>query len=336
MDWISLMGICVVGDCRFQTLITPSRSMNTVLLMVVVILESALAYYFDMLSVFVAAVALADHPYQLTFKGDAMVAVGSGLTRTSDGKAVELDAIVAAAKGKKFVLVGEQHETAAHHTMQAQIADALAKSGRKVTIGFEMFTRDNQGALDAWWKDGWKQAWDEPKFVQSVNWKTQWGFDFGAYRPIFEVARRDKMRLIALNVPRDWVREIGREGPSTVTEERKKWVPHLDLGNANHRAIFSALMGGHPPTGARGENIYAAQVSWDTGMALAAKEAMAGTGDDEVMVIAAGIGHVMYGECISYRLRKMGVDSSLDVVCITEVPEGGVAKSIGEFVFVGG
>ena len=69
--------------------------------------------------------------------------------------------------------------------------------------------------------------------------------------------------MVALNVPRDWVRQVGRNGPQSLNPEQREWVPELYLGSETHRVIFSSMMGGHPLSGTQAENTYSAMVVWD-------------------------------------------------------------------------
>ena len=277
----------------------------------------------------------ASNPYTLGLgQATKHIALSPGVWDMKKGSKTSVEAIAQAAKGYRYVLVGESHDQLAHHEFQAQVIEALVKSGRDVVVGMEMFTRDNQRNVIPW-SSG---RWDKETFIRESNWKTQWGFDYDLYSPIFKVVKGFKLPLYALNVPRDWVREVGREGPSKIDASRKPWVPELYLQNENHREIFTSLMGGHPMTGPQGENIYAAQVTWDTGMAKSAIDAMEDKlSDNWVMVIVAGIGHVMYGECINYRIKRMGGGESLDVVCIDKSNSANlVSTKIADFVYYTG
>ncbi len=283
----------------------------------------------------IASLAIASQdsdPYLLEIGGKGRVSIhGEGLYRTSDGKPATLAAVVEAARGVRFVFVGESHDQKAHHDMQAALIKALAESGRDVIVGFEMFTRDNQANL-APWTTG---RWTKEQFIENANWKTQWGFDFALYEPIFNVVRENRLPMVALNVPRDWVRQVGRNGLSALTEDQRKWVPDPYLGNDNHKSVFTALMGGHPMTGPQGENIYSAQVTWDEGMATSALDYMKGQfSSKSVMIVVAGSGHMMYGQGINYRITRKTGERCLNVMCLTSDGPREVSRGIADFVFV--
>ncbi|MCW5937156.1 MAG: ChaN family lipoprotein [Fimbriimonadaceae bacterium] len=282
-----------------------------------------------MISFIVAAMADVD-PYLLDLHGPERVQVGMGYTNLANGARASARTVAEAAKDAQFVFVGESHDSPAHHQAQADIIQALVDSGRSVTVGFEMFTRDNQSLLKPWNE----MPGVEADFLSQIKWKEQWGMPFRLYRPIFQVARWNDLPLLALNIPRDWVRQISRQGPQTLTEEQKKWIPNLDTSNKNHRAVFEALIGGHPMEGDAMERMYAAQCAWDVAMANAAIDGLeADSRPDKVMVVVVGAGHMMYGEGINFRISQRKAGKSLNVVCIDLDEPREVSKGLGDFVF---
>ncbi len=244
------------------------------------------------------------------------------------------DDVARAARGKKFVFLGESHATVPHQQMQASIIDALARSGRKVIVGLEMLQRPKQAVLDQWSRGGMS----EPDLLQKVDWKTQWGYDFSFYRPIFDVAQKHAMPVLALNVPRDWVRTAGKGGLTSLPQEAKNQLPaDMELSNLQHRSVFQALIGAHPGMSAAAlDNMYFAQVLWDEGMADTIARHMQANRQDPttVYVVVAGSGHVMYGQGINYRLHRRGLGDGLSVVMLTSKEPLRVSNGLADYVYV--
>jgi uncharacterized iron-regulated protein len=259
-------------------------------------------------------------------KGTASVSPGVIVASRSRSH-VSISDVAKAAEGRRFVLVGEEHDNPDAHRWQAKVIEALHQAGRAVIVGYEMVQRPEQVALDLWTLG----KLTEPEFLDRVKWQTSWGFDFELYRPIFEVTRKHRMRNVALNVPRDWVRTVGRTGFDSLPAEVRAQLPALDLGNDNHKAVFNALMGGHPPGS---PNVYAAQVLWDEAMADSAIKYLAKTpvNDKTVFVIIAGNGHVMYGQGIGWRLAKRTGDRPLTIVTVSHNGPSKVSRGAGDYV----
>lgn len=272
-------------------------------------------------------------PFLLPINTKEKVVVQRGLTdlRTVT-KATPAD-VAKAAEGARFVLVGESHTSPEDHQLQADVIQALVDRGRNVVVGFEMFTRPNQMNLNPWTLG----RWTEEEFIQKADWKGQWGFDFALYRPIFETVRKNRLPMAALNVPRDWVRAVGKSGPTGLTAEQQAQVPQLYLGNEDHKKVFTALMGGHPMTGAQGDNIYAAQVLWDEAMADSAIKYMDrfSASSKAVMVICVGSGHTLHTQGLNWRIKRRTGEPLITVVCTESEGERAVNRGVGEFVFVG-
>jgi uncharacterized iron-regulated protein len=255
------------------------------------------------------------------------------VTATRDGKGASADEIAKFADGKRFVFLGENHATTPHQVLEAEVVKALVKRGRKVTVGLEMYTRPKQDWLDQWSAGSLSEA----DFLDKSEWKTQWGFPFEFYRPVFEAVRLNHLPLVALNVPRDWVRQVGRKGFGGLSNEAKLQLPSdLFLGNSDHKSVFNALMGGHPMAGPQGENMYSAQVLWDEGMGdTAIKWLERNPGDGNcVFVVIAGSGHVMYGQGINYRIRRRTKLTGVTVVMGQAAGNSKISRGIGDFVFM--
>ncbi len=265
-------------------------------------------------------------------KGEQTVAVGE-ITDLANGRSATAKNVAEAARGKRFVFLGENHATTAHQQLEADVIQALLDDGREVVVGLEMYTRPKQD-----WLDQWSQGkLSETDFVNKSDWKGQWGFDYSFYRPVFEVARKSKVPMVALNVPRDWVRVVGREGYSALTTEQKLQLP-ANLGEPapDHKAVFDALMGGHPMAGPRGDNMYSAQVLWDQGMADTAVKYLdrIPASPKTVFVVIAGSGHVMYGQGINGRIEKQKAGKGVTLVMIQSPEQTKVSKGLADFVYV--
>lgn len=271
--------------------------------------------------------------YQLPIgrSGMATVAVNEVRDMRTDAPS-SAKGVAEAADGYRFVFVGESHDNPYHHQMQADIIRALAERGRDVIVGFEMFQRPIQKALNPWTLG----LYSKEEFIKEADWQKQWGFPFELYEPIFNVTKEFRLPMVALNVPRDWVRTVGKGGYDGLTAEQKSQLPKdFFLGNKDHRSIITSMMGGHPMTGDAGENMYKAQTLWDEGMADTAIKYLDSriVGPKTVFVVVAGSGHMMYGQGINYRIkRRTGLDS-LNVTCVENTEPIKVSKGLGDFVY---
>ncbi|HWA82388.1 MAG TPA: ChaN family lipoprotein [Fimbriimonadaceae bacterium] len=267
-------------------------------------------------------------------KGEATVPVGQVYDLNRQRRATVLD-IVDAAKGKRFVYLGENHGTTPDQQMEAEVIAALVGAGRHVVVGMEMYQRPKQDWLDQWSAG----TISEPDFLEKSDWKGQWGFDFAFYRPVFQVVRDNGLPLIGLNVPRTWVHAVATGGFDGLTPEAKGDLPaNMDLGNKEHRQVWNALIGGsgHPMTGPSMDNMYAAQVLWDEAMSDTAIKYLDKAPKDSktVFVVIAGSGHVMYKEGINWRVAKRHAGDGITVVMVQSDEPATVSRGLADFVYV--
>lgn len=278
----------------------------------------------------VATLLLAD-PLRLGIgrKGELTIEPGT-LVDLRTEKVAHLSDVVQAAKRSRFVFVGESHATAPHQQFEADLVQGFAKS-RPVAVGVEFITRPKQSVLDDWTRG----RLAEPEFLAAVDWKGQWGFDYALYRPLFEICRTASLPLVGLNLPRDWVRAVGRGGQTALTPEQRTELPsRMPLDFSSHRKIFESFMGGHPITGEKGENMYAAQVLWDEGMADTAVKSLPRLEKGGIMVVVAGAAHVMYGQGISLRVKRQIGEKGIHVVMVDSDEPVTVSRGIADFVYV--
>lgn len=241
--------------------------------------------------------------------------------------------IVNAARNKPFVFLGENHATTLHQVFESDLIQALHDAGRSVTVGLEMFTRPKQDVLDLWSKG----ALSEAEFLEQSDWKHQWGFSFGYYRPVFESVKQYNLPLVALNVPRDWVHSVVTKGYEALpTTARLQLPPQLFLENKSHRMIFDGLMGSHPEGGPSMDGMYRAQVLWDEGMAdtVVKYQERQVPASNPVFVVIAGSGHVMYGQGINYRLARRKRAGQLSIVMIQSAKPITISRGLADFVVV--
>lgn len=273
-------------------------------------------------------------PLQLPIGRPGRTVVESGrLTDLATGKAATVEDIAKAADGKRFVMLGEQHATPPDQSFESDVIEALVRRGRHVVVGLEMYQRPKQEFLDRFSKGDF----EESAFLLASDWKGQWGFPFPFYRPVFDSVRRHQLPLVGLNVPRDWVRSVGRNGLGGLSVDAKDELPtDIRLDMADHKQVFNSLMGGHSMTGPSMDNMYAAQVLWDEGMADTAIKYLVAHKPDRktVFVIIAGSGHVMYGQGINLRLTNRKAGSILNVVMDQSNAAQEVSNGLADFVLI--
>jgi uncharacterized iron-regulated protein len=226
-----------------------------------------------------------------------------GLTAAGELSEAELMAALAQARAVCF---GETHDNAAHHRAQVRAASELVARGRAAgapfALGFEMFQTPFQTVLTSFALG----SIDEPALLQGSEYATRWGYDFGFYRPLLELAREYQLPALALNAPAELTRKIADQGLDGLSAEERASLPELDLNDAEHRAYVSEQLGAFHADQASIDRPYTVQVVWDETMAETASEWLSSNGEAAQLLIIAGLGHCHRSAVPSRITRRSG------------------------------
>jgi uncharacterized iron-regulated protein len=203
----------------------------------------------------------------------------------------------------KVIFVGERHTLYGDHLAQLEIIKGLARQGRKVAVGMEMFQRPYQPVIDQYMSG----EIDERTFLARTEYFDRWRFDYNLYRSIVEYCKEQGLPLVALNVPTEIIRKVARQGLEALAETEKQQIPQdLDLSDGSYRDRLKLAFEQHPENDVRDfETFHQSQVLWDETMAETVHEFL-NLHPEYQMVVLAGSGHLAYGDGIPARVRRRG------------------------------
>jgi uncharacterized iron-regulated protein len=220
---------------------------------------------------------------------------------------------------KKIVYVGEEHNSFAHHAVQLDVIRGLYKKNKKIAVGMEMFQRPFQQTLDSFTAG----ELDEADFLKKSEYFKRWGFDYNLYKPILDFARKEKIPVVALNLERNIIEKVSREGLDSLSVEEKKEIPpDMDLSDNSYRERLKMIFDQHKNSEGRNfDFFYQAQLLWDETMSRSVDEFL-NKNPDYQMVVLAGRGHLEYGSGIPKRIfRRNGYNYSI-ILADADVKEG--------------
>jgi len=233
----------------------------------------------------------------------------SGVMRLSDRAGIPFDRMVAEAAKSRIIVVGETHDSRAHHDLQLKVIRTLHEGGAILAVGLEMFRAENQELLDKWWR--WGMPTEQFEALYRENWDMAWVL----YRDIFLYSRQKRIPMVGLNVPREIIAKVAREGYGSLTEsERKKLPPGLTCTvDEAYRGFIRKTFAAHVHGAGRSfEHFCEAQMVWDTAMAIYALEYLAKHPESR-MVILAGSAHA-WKRAIPRQIATMRPDVTVSVI----------------------
>lgn len=193
---------------------------------------------------------------------------------------IDVDELVAQARAADVVLLGETHDNADHHVLQAWVLGRLIEGGtRPPLVAFEMIDPGQDSALRRHLDD---HPGDAAGLGAALGWDRSGWPDWALYRPIAATALAAGAPLAAANLTREQVRAIARGETTT--------APLPELPPEQTAMMESEIKSGHcgmlPDAAVPG--MVRVQRSRDATMAAALAQ---GLRDHGSAVLIAGAGH---------------------------------------------
>jgi uncharacterized iron-regulated protein len=217
--------------------------------------------------------------------------------------------ILSRAARESVVLLGESHDSADHHRWQLHTISGLAALHPKIVLGFEMFPRRVQPALDRWVAGELSEA----EFTKASDWSSVWGYEAALYLPLFHFARLNRIPMVGLNVEREFVRTVGSKGLDAVPLDKREGVTNAAPATEPYVERLFTAYAEHPEkdrTPARTDpefrHFVDAQLVWDRAMAQALAEAAA-RNPGALVIGVMGSAHVIQGHGVPHQLGSLGI-----------------------------
>jgi len=221
----------------------------------------------------------------------------------------DLDSVIAGLARHRVVFVGEQHDRYEHHLTQLEIIRRLHQRDPQLAIGMEAFQQPFQRDLDAYIAG----ELSEQELLRDSEYYARWRFDFRLYAPILRYAREHRLPVVALNLPEEITRQVGRGGIQSLSEQDRAQIPaNIDRSDSEYKQRLSEVFDSHPRRdGQSFEHFLEVQLLWDEGMAQRVADYLQ-SNPQQRMVVLAGSGHLAHGSGIPQRLlRRLPVKSAI-------------------------
>jgi uncharacterized iron-regulated protein len=245
---------------------------------------------------------------------------------TKTGQTITFDQLMAGLNHHQIIFVGEKHTNPAHHVIQKKIIEAVFKTTPSMRVGMEMFDRSYQEVLDLWSAG----VLDEASFLRKVQWYANWRYDFALYRDILQFTKKNRIKLVALNIPTYIPARIRVGGVDSLLDTDKLYLPkEIDTSNSAHRDYVKKVFDQHQfPERVKFDDFYMAQCVWEEIMA----ESIAADLGGNTIVVLAGNGHIQYKYGIPDRAARR---TGLSFRTLYLVPEGEeIELGIADYIWI--
>ena len=238
----------------------------------------------------------------------------------------------------RVVILGEDHNNAEHHRWQLHTIAKLYALHPNMALGFESFPRHVQPILDQWVRG----ELTEQAFLTAVDWETIWVYNADFYLPMFHFARMNNIPMYAMNVTRELVSLVGKEGWVNVPEKDREGVTDPAAPDQEYMEILAEVYSQHTTGTANhghgGDSATESEVGpeeeapqavdltdpgflrfvqgqqlWDRAMAQAAHDVVS-QDKDKLFVAVMGAGHMMGGSGVPHQLASLGTDKNISLL----------------------
>jgi uncharacterized iron-regulated protein len=230
-------------------------------------------------------------------------------------------AVAGLARGADIVYLGEQHDNPAHHAHQREILEALLAMGIRPALAFEMLDEEQQPLLD----HALLEARTADELGRRLGWRSRGWPDFTMYWPLFDLAARERLPVVALDLDPAMTRRIAREGLASVGSRAATLISLLPTDGAREAVIARTIRDGH--CGLLPEARVEAMVgAWHARNVTMARRLAAALERGRPVVVIVGRGHQDAGG-LPAQLGELRPGTRQLVVSMVELPEGECPES---------
>jgi len=203
---------------------------------------------------------------------------------------------------KRALFIGEIHDREAHHRNQFLLIKNLYERYPSIAIGVEYFQQPFQSYLN----DYISGFIDEREMLVRTEYFKRWDVDYRMLQPILRFARENHIPVLALNISDEIHHKVFHGGIKSLTPEEREHVPaDIQPVGEDYKNRLKAIFNTHPESNTF-EDFVEGQQLWDESMADVAA-AYLKEHPQTLLVVLAGMGHMMYGDGIPKSLdRRLG------------------------------
>jgi len=222
---------------------------------------------------------------------------------------IDLPTLVARLAKHHYLLIGEEHDQARHHQIQARLITELAHQPRRPLVLMEMLAQDQQSTLRQYLA---RHPQDASGLGSAVGWEKQGWPDWTIYQPVAQAALDAQLTLAPANLPLSQVREIAQQpGAALPADQPLARLLAQPLPKATQAKLEQALREGHcnllPDSALPG--MLLAQRARDAHMALRLR-----TASRQGAILIAGNGHIRRDFGVPFYLSQ--IEPQADVVSL--------------------
>ena len=249
---------------------------------------------------------------------------------TAEKTYIPADTLKAQVLKHNAILLGETHDNARQHQLQALFIQHLLDNQRSPSIAFEMLNRNQQDIIDQFQSAHNKVHNKTDAFAEVIQWqKTGWP-EWPYYRPVFNTAIENNLPIIAANQDRASIRKVIKQGSKTLAQNYQDLLTKYQYDEALKKKLEQEILSAHCdmlPEKMLAPMLMGQQVR-DLSMTLAMLSPLtltdqeAAQGSRATVVLIAGSGHTRSDYGVPYYLQQEAPELDIISIAFIEVRDG--------------
>jgi len=214
----------------------------------------------------------------------------------------QVDELTGKLTEKRALFIGEIHDRQEHHQNQLRLIQNLYERYPYIAIGVEYFQQPFQSHID----DYIAGYIDEREMLVRTEYFKRWNIDYRMLQPILRFAREKHIPVLALNISDEIHHKVFHGGIKSLTPEDRELIPDdIEPVGRDYKERLKVIFNTHPE-GNTFDMFVEGQQLWDETMADTAAKYLK-QHPQTMLVVLAGLGHMMYGDGIPKALdRRLG------------------------------
>jgi uncharacterized iron-regulated protein len=145
------------------------------------------------------------------------------------------------ARTAEVLYLGELHDNPLHHVIQARVLETVVLGGGRPAVAFEMVPETRQAALE----DAVRGPAGPAEVDRQLGWAARGWPDFTMYWPLFDLARRHALPVVAADLDPALTRRVSRDGIGAAGEAQARLRSALPDDPARDRSLVRRIRQAH-------------------------------------------------------------------------------------------
>ncbi len=154
-----------------------------------------------------------------------------------------------------YIFLGETHDNARHHQLQAQFIHHLSSKNKSLSVAFEMLNKNQQTIIDHFTAHYYANnssnntikttAEITDIFAREINWQQSGWPEWSYYRPIFYQTLQAQAQIIAANLSLKQIRQLIKKGRQTLNDDYQQLLDKYHYDKITEARLLQEVQAAH-------------------------------------------------------------------------------------------